>query len=82
VLIDIVIPADRNVKQKGVDKKLNYRSLRIEGDKRRAWNMKCVIIPVISGVTGLVTEGSKSDLEAIAADRSIDPLQQTAVLGT
>jgi hypothetical protein len=41
-----------------------------------------MIIPVISGVTGLVTEGSKIDLEATAADRSIDPLHQTAVLGT
>jgi hypothetical protein len=41
--------------------------------------MKCVNVPVISGATGLVTEGSKTDLEATAADRSIDPLQQTAV---
>jgi hypothetical protein len=44
--------------------------------------MKCVIVPVITGVTELVTENLKKDLEAIAADRSIGPLQQTAVLGT
>jgi hypothetical protein len=28
-------------------------------------NMKCVIIPVITGATGIVTEGVKKNLEAI-----------------
>jgi hypothetical protein len=42
------------------------------------WNIKCVNVPAITGVTGLVTEGLKKNFEAIAADRSIDPLQQTA----
>jgi hypothetical protein len=44
--------------------------------------MKCMIIPVIIGATGLVTKGLKKDLEAKPGDRSIDSLQKTAVLGT
>jgi hypothetical protein len=46
------------------------------------WNMKCMIIPVIIGATGMVTKGLKKHLEAIPGTHSIDSLKQTAVLGT
>jgi hypothetical protein len=29
------------------------------------WNKKCMIIPVITGATGIVTKGLKKNLEAI-----------------
>jgi hypothetical protein len=32
------------------------------------WNIKCMIVPVIIGATGTVTEGIKKDLEAILGD--------------
>jgi hypothetical protein len=44
--------------------------------------MKCVIIPVITGDTGMVTKGLKKNLDAIPGKRSIDSLQETAVVGT
>ena len=43
--------------------------------------MKCTIIPVITGVTGTVTEGVKN-LEAVPGKHSIDSLQKTTILGT
>jgi hypothetical protein len=46
------------------------------------WNMKCFVIPVITGATGIVTKGIKKYLERIPGKRSIDSLQKTAVLGT
>jgi hypothetical protein len=46
-LIDMAIPADRNVVQKEAEKKLKYKSLCIE--IQRMWNLKCTIIPVITG---------------------------------
>jgi len=49
-LIDVAIPADRNVVQKEAEKKLKYKSLCIE--IQRMWNLKCTIIPVITGATG------------------------------
>ena len=52
-LIDVAIPTDRNVVQKEVEKKLKYKSLCIE--IQRMWNLKCMIIPVIIGATGIVT---------------------------
>ena len=46
------------------------------------WNMKCMITSVISGATRIVTEGLRKHLEAVPGKQSIDPLQETAVLGT
>ena len=37
-LIDVAIPADRNVVQKEAEKKLKYKSLSIE--IKRMWNLK------------------------------------------
>jgi hypothetical protein len=45
------------------------------------WNMIGMIIPVIIGVTGIVTKVLKETLEAIRKKRSIDSLQMSAVLG-
>ena len=52
-LIDVAIPADRNVVQKEAEKKLKYKSLCIE--IQRMWNLKCTIIPITIGATGIVT---------------------------
>jgi hypothetical protein len=51
---DVAIPADRNVVQKEAENELKYKSLSI--DIQRMWNMKFMIIPVITGDTGIVTE--------------------------
>jgi hypothetical protein len=42
------------------------------------WNMKCFVIAVIIGATGIVTRGLKIYLETILGKRSIDSLQKTA----
>jgi hypothetical protein len=73
-------PADKHVVQKEAEKKLKYTSLGIE--IQRMWNLKCTILPVILGATGIVTKGLRKNLEAIPGKHSIDSLQQTAVLGT
>ena len=73
-------PADRNVVQKEEEKKLKYKSLCIE--VQRMWNMKCTIVPVIIGATGIVTRSLKKNLETIPGKHSIDSLQKTAILGT
>jgi hypothetical protein len=79
-LIDVAIPADRNVAQKEAEKKLQYKSLGIE--IQRMWNLKCTIIPVIIGAAGIVTKNLRKNLEAIPGKHLIDSLQKTAVLGT
>jgi len=79
-LTDVAIPADRTVVQKEAEKKLKYTSLCIE--MQRMWNLKCTIIPVIIGTTGIVTRSLRKNLEAAPGKHSIDSLQKTAILGT
>jgi hypothetical protein len=79
-LIDVAIPADRNVVQKEAKKKLNYKGLCIE--IKRMWNLKCTIIPIVTGATGIVTRSFKKNLRAVPVKHSIDSLQKTAILGT
>jgi hypothetical protein len=75
-LIDVAIPADRNV----VQKKLKYKSLCIE--IQQMWNLKCTVIPIVIGATGIVTRSLKKNLEAVPGKYLIDSLQKTAILGT
>jgi hypothetical protein len=44
--------------------------------------MKCLIIPVVTGATGFVTNGTKKNLKATPGKHSTDSLQKTAVLVT
>jgi hypothetical protein len=45
----------RKCRVKGSGKEVKYKSLCTQ--IQRMWNMKCMIIPVIIGVTGIVTKG-------------------------
>jgi hypothetical protein len=56
----VAIPADRNVVQKEVENKSKYNSLGTE--IQRMWNLKCAVIPVIIGATGIVTESLRKNL--------------------
>ena len=76
----IIIRRRRTVVQKKAEKKLKYYSLCIE--IQRMWNLKCTIIPVIIGATGMVTRSLRKNLEAVPGKYSIDSLQKTAILGT
>jgi len=59
---------------------LKYKSLCTE--IQRMWNLKCTIIPVIIGATGIVTRSLTKHLEAVPGKHSIDSLQKTALLRT
>jgi hypothetical protein len=61
-------------------KRLKCNSLSIE--IKRTWNMRCVIIPVVIGATGVVTKGVKNNVEAIPGKHSVDPIKKTSVLVT
>jgi len=60
LLMDVTVPADRNVMQKEAEKKLKSKSLCRE--MQRMWNVKCVIMSVIIGATGIVTKGLKKKI--------------------
>jgi hypothetical protein len=57
-------------REKEAEKKLKYKSLGTE--IQRMWNLKCTIIPVIIGATGILTKSLRKNLEAIPVKYSID----------
>jgi hypothetical protein len=57
MLIDVAIPADRNVIPKEAEKILKYKDLTIE--IQRLWNVKTRMIPVIIGPTGTISKSSE-----------------------
>ena len=63
-----------------MEKKLKYKSLCIEIEQM--WNLKCTVIPVIIGATGIVTRSLRKNLEAVPGKHSINSLQKAAILGT
>ena len=66
--------------EKEAEKKLKYKNLCIE--IQGMWNLKCAIMPVITGATGIVTRNLRKNFEAVPGRHSIDSLQKTAILGT
>jgi len=42
------------------------------------WSLKCKIIPVISGATGILTRSLRKNLEAVPGKHSIDSLHGTS----
>ena len=56
--------------------------LRLCAQIQRMWNLQCMIIPIISGATGIVKKGLKKNCEGTLGKRSVASLQKTAVLGT
>ena len=49
---------------------------------QRMWNLKCTVVPVIIGATGIVTRSLGKNLGAVPGKHSIDSLQKTVKLGT
>jgi hypothetical protein len=60
LLIDVSTPFDGNVVKKEAEKKLKFKNQSTE--IRRMLNMKCFVIPVITGATGIVTKGLKKSV--------------------
>ena len=65
---------------KGSGKEVKIQELCVE--IQRMWNLKCMIIPVIIGATGIVTRSFRKNLEVVPGKHSIDSLHKTAILGT
>jgi hypothetical protein len=80
LLIDVAIPSDRNVIQKESENKLKYKNVSIE--IQRMWNMKCFVIPVNTGATGIVTKGLKKTPGNNTRKEFNRFCTKTAVLGT
>jgi hypothetical protein len=58
--------------KKKEEKSLIFKSLHIE--MQQMWNMKCMIMLVVVGATGIVTNIMKKNFEAMPEKHSIDSM--------
>ena len=75
----MAIPAKRNITLKEAEEKIKCKCSC--NQMQQMWNMECMITPVITGATVVVTKDLKRNLEAAPGRHSIDSLQK-AINGT
>jgi hypothetical protein len=63
MLIDATISGDRNVIKKEAEKILKYKYVTIE--VQGIWNVKMIVIPVIKGATGTISESFRKYWESM-----------------
>ena len=79
-IIDISCPSDVNVLSKENEKLTKYSGLRVELGKM--WDSECVIIPVVVGGLGVVSEKFPDYLKMIPAELSTEMCVKITLLGS
>ena len=79
-LIDVKIPADKNISVAKFEKLSKYKDLEIEVEK--LWHIKTVTIPVVIGTLGMIKKGTKKHLEKIPGSLNLAQMQKIALTGT
>jgi hypothetical protein len=80
MLIDVAIPAGRNVIKKEAKNILKYKDLIRE--TQRMWNVKTKVTPVIVDAAGTISKSFRKYLSSVSGKHDIKELQKTALLCT
>ena len=80
MIIDVVIPGDTRVCDKGREKIEKYSLLNDE--IARLWQMKkVVVIPIVVGALGIITTKFERYIEGLGIKIRIEHVQKSALLG-
>lgn len=80
-LIDMAIPADKNVLKKEKEKVTKYQDLKTE--LQRIWKMKVKVVPVVIGALGSVPKDQRQWLKELDLEEAdLVAMQKAALLGT
>ena len=80
LIIDILVPRDKNIQKKKLEKINKYQSLKIELEQ--LWKVKIIVIPVVVGELGAIADRLPGWLAQIPKTISEVELQKSALLGT
>ena len=81
-IVSFAVPADHCIKLKEYEKKDKYLDLARELKKKKLWNMKVAIIPIIIDAFGTVTKGLLKGLEDLEVGGRVDTIQTTTLVRT
>lgn len=79
-IIDIACPNDINVVHKEQEKITKYSGIRVE--LGRMWNCECVVVPIVVGGLGVVSENFEKYKNMVPADLSTCMCIKIALLGS
>ena len=79
-LIDMTVPADRNIAPKEFEKLSKYKDLEIEIQKM--WHLDTSTIPVVVGALGLLKQGTEDYMERIPGKPKLFEIQKIALTST
>ena len=79
-IIDVSCPSDVNVTSKENEKLSKYSGLRVELAKM--WNCECIVVPIVVGGLGALSDKFVQYLNMIPAEISADLCQKITLLGS
>ena len=79
-IVDFAIPADHRINLKKSEKKDKYFDLPRE--LKKLWKMKVMIVPIVIGALGTITEGLLKGLEVLELGGRVETTQTTVLLRT
>ena len=80
LLIDMTVPADRNLSLKEYEKISGYKDLEIEIQKM--WHLKAIVMPVVVGALGMIKMKSEDHMKRIPENPCLQELQKVVLNGT
>ena len=80
LLIDMAVPADKNIANKEFEKLSKYKDLEIEIQKM--WHLDTTTIPVVVGALGMIGKTLDTYLEKIPGRPKSGEIQKVALMGT
>ena len=81
IIIDVAVPADGRVYEKGKENVEKYQDLRRENG--RIWPLRKVqVVSMVIGALGSVTKESDRRIEKLGIPGDVGVIQKTALLGT
>ena len=75
-----LIPSDRNIAPKEIEKKSKYKDLELE--IKRMWQMKTEVIPVVVGALGTIRKGIVENIKGVSERANVTETQKISMLGS
>ena len=79
-MLDVAVPADKNISLKEFQKLSKDKHLEIEVTKM--WKLKTKIIPVVIGALGMIKKGTQNFIDQVPGKPSLQEMQKIVLTST
>ena len=74
IMVDVTVPADKNISLKEFQNLSRYKDIKIEVTKRL--KLKTKTIPVVIGALGMIKKGTQNFIDQIPGNSSLQEMQK------